>query len=63
MIQNFEVVKSTTMEEVYADTAPGWKVLACRAGTQDRAQVEPQIEPTNRKTALVAHQLGGLFFC
>ena len=38
MIQNFEVVKSTTMEEVYADTAPGWKVLACRAGTQDRAQ-------------------------
>ena len=26
------------MEQVYSDTAPGWKVLACRAGTQDRAQ-------------------------
>ena len=27
------------MEQVYSDTAPGWKVLACRAGTQDRAQI------------------------
>ena len=26
------------MEQVYSDTAPGWKVLACRAGTQGRAQ-------------------------
>ena len=31
------------MEEVYADTAPGWKVLACRAGTQDRAQPQGRV--------------------
>ena len=28
------------MEEVYSDTAPEWKVLACRAGTQGQVTRE-----------------------